>query len=79
MDTTHGIFDVKIDMHYLLGILNSKLISYWHRAYTSEKGRAFAEVKIANIKNIPIISKENNEIVELVKDIMVLKEKHEQT
>lgn len=70
MDTTHGLFDFKVDVHYLIGILNSKLISYWHRAYTSEKGRAFAEVKIANIKKIPIKLPENQEIIRIVKTIM---------
>jgi hypothetical protein len=76
MDTTHSLFDIKVDMYYLLGILNSKLISYWHRTYTSEKGRAFAEVKIANIKNIPIIERENNEIIKIVKEIISMKDKN---
>ena len=75
MDTTHGLFDIKINIHYLVGLLNSKLISYWHRTYTSEKGRAFAEVKIANIKNIPIKLPENKKIIDLVKSIMDAKEK----
>jgi len=70
MDTTHGLFDIKINIFYLVGLLNSKVISYWHRTYTSEKGRAFAEVKIANIKNIPIKLPENEEIISLVKSII---------
>ncbi len=74
MDTTHSLFDIKVDIYYLLGILNSKLISYWHRTYTSEKGRAFAEVKIANVKNIPIIKKENDEVIKIVKEIISAKE-----
>jgi hypothetical protein len=70
MDTTHGLFDIKINIFYLVGLLNSKVISYWHRAYTSEKGRAFAEVKIANIKNIPIKLPESEEIINLVQIII---------
>jgi len=54
MDTTHSIYDAKISLEYLLGILNSKLISWWHKALTSEDGRAFAEVKIVNLKKVPI-------------------------
>ena len=73
MDTTHGLFDIKINLYYLVGLLNSKLISYWHRTYTSEKGRAFAEVKIANIKNIPIKLPEDKQITDLTKSILDLK------
>ncbi len=75
MDTTHGLFDIKIDIYYLAGLLNSKLISYWHRTYTSEKGRAFAEVKIANIKNIPIKLPEDKKISDIVKLIIDSKER----
>ena len=75
MDTTHGLFDIKIDIYYLVGLLNSKLISYWHRTYTSEKGRAFAEVKIVNIKNIPIKLPEDKKIIDLVKSIIDSKER----
>lgn len=76
MDTTHGLFDIKVNIYYLVGLLNSKVISYWHRAYTSEKGRTFAEVKIANIKNIPIRLPEDKRIIDLTKSILDLKGKN---
>ncbi|NQU83167.1 MAG: N-6 DNA methylase [Parcubacteria group bacterium] len=76
MDTTHGLFDIKVNIYYLVGLLNSKVISYWHRAYTSEKGRTFAEVKIANIKNIPIKLPEDERIVNLTKSILTLKKQN---
>jgi adenine-specific DNA-methyltransferase len=76
MDTTHGIFDVNVNIYYIVGLLNSKVISYWHRAYTSEAGRAFAEVKIANIKKIPIKLPEDKKIITLTKAIINLKKKN---
>jgi hypothetical protein len=54
MDTTHSVFDTKINIIFLLCLLNSKLLDWWHKTYTSEEGRAFAEVKIATLKEIPI-------------------------
>jgi len=39
---------------YLLGLLNSRLISWWYRKLIPEKGRVFAEVKVVNLKKIPI-------------------------
>jgi len=54
MDTTHLIFDTKVDILFLLAILNSNLMNWFHRAMTSERGRAFAEVKIINLKKLPM-------------------------
>jgi len=54
MDTTHLIFDTKVDILFLLAILNSNLMNWFHRAMTAERGRAFAEVKIINLKKLPV-------------------------
>jgi hypothetical protein len=54
MDTTHLIFDTKVDILFLLAILNSNLMNWFHRAMTGERGRAFAEVKIVNLKKLPV-------------------------
>jgi len=34
--------------------LNSQLMNWFHQAMTAEEGRAFAEVKIVNLKKLPI-------------------------
>lgn len=39
---------------YVLSLLNSKLLQYYYSNITQENGRAFAEVKPANIKRLPI-------------------------
>ena len=54
MDTTHLIFDTKVNIRFLLAILNSKLLNWFHRAMTAEQGRAFAEIKIVNLKRLPV-------------------------
>ncbi len=54
MDTVHMIYQSTVDLKYLVGILNSKFFSYYHSAIVPENGKAFAEVKIANIEKIPI-------------------------
>jgi hypothetical protein len=41
------------DLHYVLGIFNSKLLNYLYSLLTEEKGRAFAQVKTLNIKKLP--------------------------
>ncbi len=44
----------KLSYNYILGLLNSKLISWWYQKLIPEKGRVFAEVKVVNLKKIPI-------------------------
>ncbi|MDQ1281623.1 MAG: hypothetical protein QG670_2888 [Thermoproteota archaeon] len=46
----------ELNYHYLLGLLNSKLISWWYQQLIPEKGRVFAEVKVVNLKKIPILT-----------------------
>ncbi len=48
------IINEKLNYKYLLGLLNSKLISWWYQQLIPEKGRVFAEVKVINLKKIPI-------------------------
>ncbi len=75
MDTTHSLFDTKANINFLIALLNSRLVSWWHRSYTSEEGRAFAEVKIVNLKEIPIKKVSENEqkpLIEMVQNILEL-------
>jgi len=58
----------KVNMFYLLGLLNSKLISYFYIDLVHEGGRTFAQVKTIYVKKIPIIynTELENKISELV-------------
>ena len=44
------------DLKYALAILNSKLIDYYFNSYKGEAGRAFAQVKTIDVKNLPFIN-----------------------
>ncbi len=44
----------ELTYEYLLAVLNSKLISWWYQNLIPEKNRVFAEVKVVNLKKIPI-------------------------
>lgn len=67
----------KINLKFVLGILNSKLIDFYYNYLIPEKGKAFAEVKGMNIKQLPIFSKKNIQLEEkltiLVDQILSLK------
>ncbi len=72
-----------IDLKFLLGLLNSKLMDFYYNALIPEKGKAFAEVKAINVKQLPIknIDKKNkievaqqNEIIKLVEQLFKLNE-----
>jgi hypothetical protein len=81
MDTVHMIYKTSLNKYFLLGILNSKFINKYHNALVPELGKAFAEIKIANLKQLPMpkinlknISEKNrhDEIVTKVEQLLVL-------
>jgi len=41
-------------MDYMLALLNSKLVTFFHQQVVPEAGRVFAEVKIVDLEQIPI-------------------------
>lgn len=58
--TVHIIInkDNNISLKYLLSIINSKLMNYYFKSYKEEEGRAFAQVKTVDIKNLPFVFEE---------------------
>ena len=72
--TTIILDNKKIDIRYLLAILNSKLISYWYQIYFKSLSLAGGYLRISNneIKKIPIAIADNsskNSILDLVDQI----------
>lgn len=68
-NTLHGavIQDLSYDPLYLLGILNSKLITFYYRTITAEEGKVFAQVKIELLKLLPIKkTKDQQKIIDIV-------------
>jgi len=90
LDSTHVIHLLtdKIDIKYLLGIYNSKLLNYLYQNKVQEEGRVFAQVKTVNLKPLPIkiIDSKNKsevdnqiEIIKLVTHLLQLNEEIQNT
>ncbi|MCK6614644.1 MAG: N-6 DNA methylase [Ignavibacteriaceae bacterium] len=61
MDTTHLIFDCNVNIKFILAVLNSRLMNWFYQKMVAETNRTFAEVKIVNLKKLPIrITKKEN-------------------
>lgn len=56
LDTVHLLYSISNNYKnsYLLALLNSKVFQLLYKILVPEGGKAFAEVKIANLKNLPI-------------------------
>ncbi|MCK4798488.1 MAG: Eco57I restriction-modification methylase domain-containing protein, partial [Spirochaetes bacterium] len=67
--TTIILDNEKIDLLYLLAILNSTLISYWYRIYFSSLSLAGGYLRISNneIKKIPIVEPDKKTYKEIIK------------
>ncbi len=79
------INDNRLSYPYLLGLLNSKLISWWYQGLIPEKGRVFAEVKVVNLKKLPIRTidfsnpaekAQHDKLVALVESMLELQKKY---
>jgi hypothetical protein len=47
--------NLQVDIRYILGIFNSKLLNYCYGNFADEQGRTFAQVKTVNIKKLPFV------------------------
>lgn len=54
LDSTHVIIPTGVNTKYLLAIFNSKLLNYYYQIIVPEVGRTFAQVKVVNLKQLPI-------------------------
>jgi hypothetical protein len=86
--STHVILNdfQPISIKYLLGLLNSNLLNFYYNALIPEKGKAFAEVKAINVKQLPIKEPKNktgiqqqNEIIKLVDQLLQLNREAQET
>lgn len=68
MITRHSVHTIAvkekfdISLYYILCLLNSELINFYYESIIPEKGKAFAEVKIVNLEQLPIRVSENIKI-----------------
>lgn len=78
MNTLHGthVMNLQYDVYYVLGVLNSELVRFYYTKYNYEVGKVFAQVKIENLRNIPIPKLNidlQKEIATKVKEIILIK------
>jgi hypothetical protein len=85
MDTVHMIYETILNQKFLLGLLNSRFLNYYHCCLVPELGKAFAEIKIANLKKLPVpfidfsnsIEKvQHDKLVDLVDNMLELQKKY---
>ncbi|MGA2915461.1 MAG: N-6 DNA methylase [Sedimentisphaerales bacterium] len=76
--------DNSYKLEYLLGLLNSKYLNYLYQNIAGEKGRVFAQVKFAKLKQLPIRLidfskpdevKQHDKMVSLVDEMLELHKK----
>jgi hypothetical protein len=77
-NTLHGTAVVDRAYHplYLLGVLNSRITTWYYRSNTDEEGKVFAQVKIELLRKLPIPSADKDgqkPIVQLVDRILAAK------
>jgi type I restriction-modification system DNA methylase subunit len=76
-NTLHGttIINRNFDPNYVLGLLNSKLITWFYQSTTAERGKVFAQIKIALLRLLPIKTanlSQQKPIIGLVEQIVEL-------
>jgi len=56
MNTLHGVTvtSPEFDPWYVLAVMNSEIIRCWYAWRFAETGRSFAQVKIANLRQLPV-------------------------
>jgi adenine-specific DNA-methyltransferase len=77
-NTLHGtaITDSEYDPRFVLGVLNSKITTWFYRSNTDEEGKAFDQIKIKLLRKLPIPranKTEQNQIINLVKQVEAAK------
>jgi len=65
--------NVKVELEYFVGLLNSDLITWFFNTIQPRKGKLFAELKINHLKDFPTIIANTTDLVQIVKQIINLK------
>ena len=63
----------RLDIHYVLGVINSRFIAHSYNSLVKEAGRVFPQVKLTHVKKLPMAIPDNNKqkkISSIVKSIL---------
>jgi hypothetical protein len=79
-NTLHGttITDNTYHPHYVLGVLNSRITTWYYRSNTDEEGKVFAQIKIELLRKLPIPKADKSRqrpITQLVDKIVAAKQR----
>jgi hypothetical protein len=69
----NAIYADKLDIYYVLGVVNSRFISHTYNKLVKEAGRVFPQVKITHVKKLPLAvpsKAEQLKIADLVHEIL---------
>ena len=69
-------YESRVDIHYLLGVINSSYIAFAYNKLVREAGRVFPQVKITHVKKLPLAippKRKQDEIAMKVKAILETK------
>ena len=80
-NTLHGtaITDAQYDPLFVLGVLNSRITTWFYRSNTDEEGKVFAQIKIELLRKLPIPrvgADKQKPILRLVDRILAAKQKN---
>jgi len=71
----------RLDVYYVLGVINSRLIAHTYNALVKEAGRVFPQIKLTHVKKLPMAIPDKTkqlQIADLVKKIISAKERDPQ-
>jgi hypothetical protein len=66
----------RLDIYYVLAVINSRYIEYLYNNLVKEAGRVFPQVKLTHVKKLPLVIADaaaQSAIAELVKKILAVK------
>ena len=69
----------KLDIYYVLGVVNSRFISHAYNTLVKEAGRVFPQVKITHVKKLPLAiptKLEQEKVANLVRQILAAKQQN---
>lgn len=69
----------KLDIYYVLGVINSRYIEKAYNALVKEAGRVFPQVKLTHVKKLPLLIPEEDkqrEISDLVKRVLAIRKRN---
>ena len=80
-NTLHGtaILDGAYHPHYVLGVLNSRITTWYYRSNTDEEGKVFAQIKIELLRKIPIPKADKDQqrpLIQFVGKILAAKKRN---